>query len=140
MPPENREREIARQWITRARSNLALAKGSKPAETLWEDLCFNLHQAAEKAAKAVLIFHGVEYPKTHDLRDLLSLLDPTGKTLDAGLWQAADLNDYAVSTRYPGTFEAVTEEEYRRALELAETFVRWAAGVIGEGIREPGER
>lgn len=140
MPPENREREIARQWITRARSNLALAKGSKPAETLWEDLCFNLQQAAEKAAKAVLIFHGVEYPKTHDLRDLLSLLDPTGKTLDAGIWKAVDLNDYAVSTRYPGAFEAVTEEEYRRALEPAETVVRWAAGVIGEGIRDSGER
>lgn len=140
MPPENREREIARQWITRARSNLALAKGSKPAEALWEDLCFNLQQAAEKAAKAVLIFRGVEYPKTHDLRELLSLLDPTGKTLDAQIWRATDLNDYAVSTRYPGAFEPVTEEEYRRALETAETVVRWAAGVIGEGIGDSGER
>jgi HEPN domain-containing protein len=135
MPPESSGPGVAREWMTRARSNLALAKAIKPAETLWEDLCFNVQQAAEKAVKAVLISRGVEYPKTHDLRDLLSLADPTGQTLGPQIWNAADLNDYAVSARYPGAFEPVTEEEYRRALETAEAVVRWAAAVVGEDLR-----
>ncbi len=49
-------------WLARAKSNLALAKTPKPDDVYWEDLCFNLQQAAEKAMKAVLLHQDVNYP------------------------------------------------------------------------------
>jgi HEPN domain-containing protein len=44
---------------------------------------------------------------------------------------AASLTDYAVGSRYPGDLEPVTEEEYREAVRLAETVVRWAESLVG---------
>ena len=35
-----------------------------------------------------------------------------------------------VSSRYPGVSEEVSEEEYRRAIELAERVVEWAEAII----------
>jgi len=43
---------------------------------------------------------------------------------------AAELTNYAVVTRYPGPFEAVTEEEYRQALQIAETVFAWSKETI----------
>jgi HEPN domain len=68
MPPDERAREVALQWLGRARSKLALAKQSKPAEAFWEDLCFDAQQAAEKAVKAVLVRHQIDFPKTDRAR------------------------------------------------------------------------
>lgn len=46
-----------------SKGNLARAKQKRPKDAFWEDLCFDAQQAAEKAIKAVLIFHQVEFPK-----------------------------------------------------------------------------
>ena len=43
---------------------------------------------------------------------------------------AASLTDYAVTSRYPGDFESVDEEEYKEAVRLAETVVLWAERII----------
>lgn len=42
-----------RDWLGRAKSNLARARQPKPDEVFWEDLCFDAQQAVEKALKAV---------------------------------------------------------------------------------------
>lgn len=51
-------------------------------------------------------------------------------SLEAGTPLAAALSDYAVEARYPGPAEPVTEEEYRQAVALAETVVRWVEQLI----------
>jgi len=43
---------------------------------------------------------------------------------------AASLTDYAVTSRYPGDFESVDEEEYKETVRLAETVVLWAERII----------
>ena len=35
------------------------------------------------------------------------------------IWEAINLTDYAVETRYPGPAEPVTKEEYRDAVTVA---------------------
>ena len=47
-PPERFSPDDPREWLNRARSNLALAKNRIPGAYL-EDLCFEAQQAAEKA-------------------------------------------------------------------------------------------
>ena len=58
-----------REWLNRARSNLALAKNRVPDAYL-EDLCFEAQQAAAKAIKARLIMHSIDFPYVHDLARL----------------------------------------------------------------------
>ncbi len=60
MPPrESFAPDDPRDWMNRARSNLAKAK-TRTADVYWEDLCFDAQQAAEKATKAVLIHRSVQ--------------------------------------------------------------------------------
>ncbi len=40
------------------------------------------------------------------------------------------LTAYAVSTRYPGDFEPVDEEEYQETLETAEKVFNWVRKII----------
>jgi HEPN domain-containing protein len=56
-----------REWLSRARSNLARAKAEVPGVYL-EDLCFDAQQAAEKAIKAVLISQNKRFPHVHVCR------------------------------------------------------------------------
>jgi len=44
-----------------------------------EDLCFAAQHAAEKTTKAVLIHFGIDFPYTHDITMLLSLVEESGQ-------------------------------------------------------------
>jgi HEPN domain-containing protein len=129
MPPDELVRGTPQEWLRRAKSNLTRAKQLKPDEVLWEDLCFDTQQATEKAVKAVLVLRGIEFPKTHDIRALLTLL-AQAQQVPPDIWEAVDLTDYAVETRYPGRIEAVTEDEYDEAVILAERVVRWVEQIV----------
>jgi len=51
----------AKEWLTRAKSNLARARAGKVSEEiLYEDLCFDEQQAVEKALKALCIMQSSE--------------------------------------------------------------------------------
>ena len=117
--------EDAREWISRARSDLALARGKRKGIYL-EDLCFHAQQAAEKAIKALLIRHRVRFPYVHDLAALLILLEKATGDLPEPIRQASRLTRFAVQSRYPGTAPSVRENEYREALKLAGEVLRWA--------------
>ncbi|MBM3746192.1 MAG: HEPN domain-containing protein [Acidobacteria bacterium] len=126
------EPDDPREWLRRARSNLAIAQ-AKPAGVCLEDLCFELEQAVEKAVKAVLISRQIEFPYTHDLARLVALLVEVGATVPHFLREAERLTPYATFTRYPYRGEPVSEDEYGHALSLAEATIHWAEGqILGE--------
>ena len=129
MPPEVVPPGGAADWLRHARSDLALAKARNTPEILRESLCFHAQQAVEKALKAVLVAQVIPFPRTHNLGVLLDLLaNALHPPADI---QAADiLTEYAVSSRYPGEVEPITEEEYQEALNLAERVVAWAEGCV----------
>ena len=118
-----------REWLKRARSNLIRAK--HPIEGVYlEDLCFDAQQAAEKAIKAVLIHLNVRFPRTHDLAELLTLVEKAGQRVPEQVKRASILTPYAVESRYPGLSEPVTKEEYEEAVSIAEEVLRWAEEVL----------
>lgn len=123
-PPDQPE-----EWLNRARSNLVRAQNDQP-EVYLEDLCFDAQQAAEKAIKALLIEKGVDFPYTHDLADLLTLVEQAGQQVPEDLKRVVILTDYAVESRYPGLAEPVTKEEYEEALSLAESILDWVKKVL----------
>ena len=124
-PPERFPPDDPREWLNRARSNLAMARNRVPDAYL-EDLCFEAQQAAEKAIKAVMISHEIDFPYVHNLALLLSMLEEDGETIPNQVRRATRLTPYAVDTRYPGLSNPVEEQEYVDAVEIAETVVRWA--------------
>ena len=125
MPHEDLFSGSPADWLRYARSDLELAGIIKPDEVLFEGLCFHAQQAVEKALKAVLIVKGIAPPKTHNIRMLLDLLSQVIVTPQE-IEDSAGLTDYAVTSRYPGDFEPVSEEEYKEALRLAKMVVNWA--------------
>ncbi|MGQ0814410.1 MAG: HEPN domain-containing protein [Gemmatimonadota bacterium] len=131
MPPEVRDPSDPGEWLRRARADFALARTGRTApEVLYEDLCFHAQQAAEKAIKALLVMRQLEFPKTHMLEQLLDLARRAGVEIPAEVRQSARLSDYATGARYPGGAEDVTEDDYRKAIELAELVLRWAEDAV----------
>jgi HEPN domain-containing protein len=117
-----------REWLSRARTNLALAKSALPDVHL-EELCFNAHQAAEKAIKGVFISRHEEFPYTHDLRKLLELARQRAMDVPEPVCEAERLTPYAFEFRYPG-FGNVSEDDYRYAVAMADAVLHWAEGII----------
>ena len=75
MPPEGAGPGDPREWLRRARSNLARSsQGQVTPDVLFEDTCFDAQQAVEKALKALLVLKGVQVPRTHAISDNLQPL------------------------------------------------------------------
>lgn len=123
----------AGEWLTYARSDLALAELSHPSGVLLESLCFHAQQAAEKAIKAVLIANGIRPAHTHDIDVLIAALENV-IDVPAGVRAAGVLAQYAVLSRYPGDFGEVDEDEWRTSAKQARLAVEWAAGVIDTSL------
>jgi HEPN domain-containing protein len=62
--------------------------------------CFHAQQAAEKSIKAILVLHGIEFRRTHDLLALASLLADKSVTLPVSDDWLTRLTPYAVEFRY----------------------------------------
>ena len=131
MPPRLRDASDPGEWLRHARSNLARCRGDQRLpEVLFEDLCFDAQQAAEKAIKAVLVLRGSRFPKTHDLAELLDLVATTGVDVPPEVLEAKRLTPYAVAGRYPGVSEDASELDYLEALETAERAFAWAERLV----------
>jgi len=131
MPPERLRPDDPREWLKRARSNLARAKARIPGVYL-EDLCFDAQQVAEKSFKALLIHRGLEFPYSHDLSRLLTVLENAGQNVPKYVRQSARLTRFAVDTRYPGLSSPLSEREYQTAVRLADAALRWATRQIDQ--------
>jgi HEPN domain-containing protein len=130
MSPD-RDPSHPQSWLRRARSNLARAGllAGQPA-VVFEDLCFDAQQAAEKALKAVLVDRKAGFPKTYALAELLTFLAKAGVDVPEEVREATLLTPYAVEARYPGLWEEVSAEDHAEALRVAERVLRWAETFI----------
>jgi HEPN domain-containing protein len=130
MPSDREIPGSSQEWLARAKGHLTLAKHPKPEGAFWEDQCFLLQQAAEKAMKAVYQHMGLVFRYTHDLEELGTRLEVSGVSIPPLVKEAVILTRYAFETRYPGPFEPVSEDEYREAVRLAEAVVTWADSTV----------
>jgi HEPN domain-containing protein len=131
MLPARRDPTDPREWLRRAVSNLVRARADRPSpDVLYDDLCFDAQQAAEKAIKAVLVHRSIDFPKTHDIGRLLTLATQAGVPATDDLQAAAALTPFAAAGRYPTSWGDVDEDEYRDALRLAERVELWAESLV----------
>ncbi len=116
-------------WLSHARSDLALAEISPPENVMLEGLCFHAQQAVEKAIKALLISYNLEFPRTHNIGALLDLL-PDTVLVPSEVEESVSLTAYAVMTRYPGDTEPVDTDEYIEAIRLANAVLKWVQQLL----------
>jgi len=92
MTPPLLRAEEARERLRLAARDLSMADLAL-ADTvpLIGEALFHAQQAAEKALKGYLVWHGIRHPLTHDIRQLLDLSAPLDSTLDVALTAAVRL-------------------------------------------------
>jgi HEPN domain-containing protein len=88
--------QYAQEDLASARHGLAMTEG--PPYRL---IAFHSQQCVEKALKAYLVYHGVDFPYTHNISRLLELSNNITGWLE-DLAEAEELTPFATSLRYPG--------------------------------------
>ena len=119
-PPDEVRRELVHGWLAKVEADLAVAERLTPGggEHAWA-VAFHCQQAAEKFLKACLSWWQIEFPKTHDLQQLLGLAGKRDAALAESLRDVATLTPYGVEARYPGDAPDVTVEDAQSALKVA---------------------
>lgn len=120
MSVDERVLSTVRGWVEKAESdlkNVGLAlRGGEDCPT--DTVAFHAQQCAEKYLKALLTYHGIDFPKTHDLEVLVKLLRGKAR-IDLAADEQRRLSLYATVTRYPGDYEPITLAEAKQAVALA---------------------
>lgn len=122
--PEQVRWDYVRQWLGKATDDLSAADllVGGVLRSYWT-ASFHAQQAAEKALKALLTRHQIEFGKTHSIGELLQLAEPAAPGISASLDAARDLTRHAVVDRYPGDAPPVTQTSARRHVDLARAVV-----------------
>jgi HEPN domain-containing protein len=108
------------RWVEKADHDLrnAVYVLTLPEDCPTDTVCFHCHQCAEKNLKALLIYRGVHFPRTHDLVVLFNLLG--GESfLGLRIEDVQPLNRYSVEARYPGDWNPIEMAEAREAVKMA---------------------
>ena len=96
-------------------------------------VCFHAQQAVEKALKAVLATHRVEFEHRHDLRVLIGQCESADLSLPDELAEVDLLSPYAAELRYDD--DEVCAVARKTALSWATAAVQWARQQIGSEER-----
>lgn len=122
------------EWVTKAEKDWPSLNRDMiwPTDVNYDDVCYHAQQCAEKYLKARLTEAVVYFPKTHNLRELLSLALPLEPGWDILLPALLVLNPYAVEFRYPGyTATRENAEDAQQICAEVRVVVRPALG-LGE--------
>jgi HEPN domain-containing protein len=109
-----------RAWVRKAEHDLTNAAHTLtlgeacPADTVG----FHVQQCVEKYIKALLVYRGTAFPRTHDIAVLRGLLPPKLRPKMTAKVQER-LTQYATVLRYPATVPDVSLAEARKAVAIA---------------------
>ena len=113
--------DFVQQWLKKAELDLETARILLDAEMDDYFPCaFHCQQAAEKFIKAFLVCQQVEFRKTHDLEELLTLSKPADPSLKEEAASCLWLTPFGVEFRYPGEYPAVDHKTAERACRESE--------------------
>jgi HEPN domain-containing protein len=108
------------QWIEKAEEDLLVAEHTLTLgqRCPFATVCFHAQQCIEKYIKALLVSLTIDFPKIHDIGELIGLL-PQGYGVPLEESQQEQLTEYAVVSRYPGNWEPIMQVDAEEAVALA---------------------
>jgi HEPN domain-containing protein len=120
-------------WFEKGDRDYALAHDMLPNQDSYPDLiCYHCQQSAEKHLKSIIVHSGIKMKRTHDLEELLDLIADSGIVVSVDDYNnAIKINDYSISTRYPGSGIDPSEQDVIDAIEIAEYFREFAIRELG---------
>lgn len=97
--------EYIKNWLYRGNEDIAVIESLVKAgiENYTSTICFHAQQASEKFLKTFLVYHDVDYPRTHDLDYLLQECQKINEEAFQNI-NLQSLSDFGVSVRYPDDF------------------------------------
>lgn len=124
--------KLTAEWVE-------IAEGDYDSATILEQsgrssvhraICNHAQQCAEKYLKAYLQEHNQQFPKIHDLDELLSQCVVYDASLEILRGDLRSLNPYAVRIRYPGmaATPSIVQSAYSALLKIR-TFIRAKLGL-----------
>ena len=135
MPADERIHELTASWWRKALEDLTVA--GRAADIPFA-CCFHCQQAVEKAVKALLVLHQIDFRKLHDIGQLLALLQESPTVPSSSLPDGIEsLTRYAVDTRYPPG--EASQEQAEEALRIAEAFLEWVQGRLPPEAHPEGQ-
>lgn len=125
------------EWFKKANNDLRNAEillNCSDNEIPYDTLCFHCQQASEKYIKGYLICKGMDFPKTHNLADLVGICNQTDISFSKYITEMEKLTPYAVEIRYPDDFYMPSEEEAREAYKIASEIKNFIKQKIADKI------
>ena len=120
MPLEENNARLVSQWLQKATVDfIVVERLIGDVDPILQPIAFHAQQAVEKYIKAYLVYKQIEFPKTHDIKELINLLATVNHALSQELSDCDVLTVYGVEIRYPGDIPDLTLEEVKQAVELA---------------------
>jgi HEPN domain-containing protein len=108
------------EWLKKADLDLQLAEYLQVEDApFYEAIAFHSQQATEKYLKAFLVKSQVEFPKIHNIPQLLELVARVDKKLAKALQPTVALNPFGVLIRYPDDAQTVDRKQATMALSVA---------------------
>jgi HEPN domain-containing protein len=137
-------------WMTRANSNLELARAEPDSDKIcYEDRCYLCSRGVECSIKALMALKLGKYKRGHNLDDLITELEKNGISIPFDIKDAA-LREYSydktimfpfklpisfsaktsltkntLKTRYPDDYPPIAKNGFVKALNKAELIVSW---------------
>src|SRR5437588_9056303 len=117
-------KQLTNEWLRKADQDFRVMRrefrvsSENLEEATFDVVCFHAQKCAEKLLKAFLEEYEIPFPKTHDIRDLITLAKPIRPEWETLKPDAAFLTRFAANFRYPGEF--AYQEEAERAIVSCE--------------------
>ena len=108
---------LTRDWVKKAENDFKVGSQilRRRKDVVPDAACFFSQQCVEKYLKARLVEAGVQFPRTHDLLQLLNRCVQVEPLWSAYTKVVDAMTDYAVDFRYPG--HSATLAEAKKALK-----------------------
>jgi HEPN domain-containing protein len=113
---------LTREWVAKAEGDFNTTQRELRAKKSpnYDSACFHAQQCIEKYFKARLQESAIAFPHTHDLEALLKLALSAEPLWSALMPSAKLLTQYAVKSRYPGSWvtHSQAKDAVARCLEI----------------------
>lgn len=124
--------QIIKIWVEKADHDLGSAEiVYAHIPEYYDTIAFHCQQAVEKYLKAVLIYFGIEFQRSHDLAYLLDLLSTNIQISSQVYDKAIVLNGFSVEIRYPNQIIYLSKEELLQAISIANEFKEMCLAILG---------
>ena len=112
--------EYLKNWLFRANEDIQVIKylSKTELESYLSTICMHTQQAVEKFLKAFLVYHNIDFPRTHDVDFLLKQcqkIDKNDFNIDLG-----SLSIYGLKLRYPDDFYIPDKSETIQNIDTAQ--------------------